>query len=754
MSGTMLPLLLLIYIVNCAAQSGPSIKGNNTSLQSDWIWNQLTCWEGESKPKEIGQINSRWHKKWVTKYELRGEGVGTIFKVDPNTGKIGAYRELDREKKPRYQLEGLVVDIKSNKQVGLSTNFSIHVLDLNDNAPIFTKDPFNGTVPEMSGRGTSIITVSAHDPDDPTVGKHANVTYKILNDQENFFIEQMTGVIRVKSPDLDRERKKDYRIIVQAKDMGLDPGGMSSTATVDIFLSDINDNAPYFPHRQYNYSVPEAARIGATIGRVKAEDLDEGENAKILYTIVSKNSLFRIKTDPRTQEGLITIKEPLDFEKQRVHRLEVEAENPTLVKGRKYKTKTVLLVNVLDVDEPPVFSKDQYTFRVYENLPVDTPVGSVVAKDPDQTKSSISYSLRDGREYFKIGKDDGSIKTIVELDREAIARYNITVEAHEVGKSGSTSTAQVAIIVRDKNDNAPTLAGNSEAHVCEDDVAGTVIHVISAVDLDEMTPAVRFHFSLAVRNSNFSVRDSGNNTANIIVKKAGFDQNEVSKFFVPIIISDNGQPSMSTNSTLEINVCSCDQYRKPINCRNFAALTSGVTVTILLIVFLCIIIAIVLAVLIVHQKMQKKNAFAGLVKPPGEIREQLVRYDEEGGGEMDTNSFDITVLNSLRANGPRPAKTSNCVPVYAQVRKPNNDMGSVVKMKKDEADGDRDGLPYDTLHVYGYEGAESVADSLSSLDVSSIDSDQDYDFLNDWGPRFQMLAELYGSDPCREISDY
>ncbi|XP_067905173.1 cadherin-5-like [Heterodontus francisci] len=746
----MFSLLLAISIVGCAAQPGPVLKGNSSDPQSDWIWNQLHCWEGRSEPKQIGKIHSVWHKDGETKYELRGEGVGTIFKVDPETGNIGVYRQLDREQKDRYKLEGLVIDIKTMKQVGRSTNFSIQVLDLNDNAPIFTKEAFNGTVPEMSGRGTFILTVSAHDPDDPTVGKHANVTYKILSNEENFDIEPMTGVIRVKNPNLDRERQKDYQIMVQAKDMGLDPGGMSSTATVYISLTDINDNAPYFPHRQYNYSASEATRIGATVGRVKAEDLDEGENAKILYTVVSLNHIFHIKTDPRTQEGVITIKEPLDFERQQLHWIQVEAENPTLVKGRKYKTKTVLRIDVLDVDEPPVFSRSQYTFRVHENLPIDTLVGKVLAKDPDQAKNRIEYSLSDGVNFYKIGKDDGIIKTKVELDREAIAWHNITVAANEVGKRNSTSSALVTIKVLDKNDNAPTLAENYNPHVCEDDAAGTVIQVISAVDLDEMTPAVRFNFRIAVKDSNFSVKDNGNNTANITVKQAGFNQNEVSKFLVPIIISDNGNPSMHSNDTLEINVCSCDRDRKPINCRHFAPLTSGVTVTVLLIIFLCIIVAIVLVVLIVHQKMQKKNAFVGLVKPPGEIREQLVRYDEEGGGEMDTNSFDITVLNSLRANGPRSVKATDCMPVYAQVRKPNNDMGSVVKMKKDEADGDRDGLPYDTLHVYGYEGSDSVADSLSSLDVSSIDSDQDYDFLNDWGPRFQMLAELYGSEPYKD----
>ncbi|XP_067854269.1 cadherin-5-like isoform X2 [Heptranchias perlo] len=754
MFRTILSLLLVINSVTCAAQVRPSGKGNSSDPQSDWIWNQLHCWEEASKPKQIGKIHSVWHKDGQTIYVLRGEGVGTIFKVDPDTGNIGVYRKLDREKKDRYKLEGLVINKKSMKQVGRSTNFSIQVLDINDNAPIFTKDPFNGTVPEMSGKGTSVLTVSAHDPDDPTVGKHANVTYKILNSLGNFFIEQLTGVIRVKTPDLDREKKKDYQLVIQAKDMGLDEGGMSSTATVYISLSDINDNAPFFPRRQYNYSASEATRIGAAIGRVKAEDLDEGENAKILYTIVSLNNTFHIKTDPRTQEGVITLKEPLDFEKQRVHRIELEAENPTLVKGKKYKTRTVLVIDVLDVDEPPVFSRPLYKFAVHENLPLDTSVGKVLAKDPDLARNRVVYSLRKGMNFFKIGKDDGIIYTRVELDREAIAQHNITVMASEVNKSNSTSYAPVVIKVLDKNDNAPRFAENYNPHVCEDDAAGTVIQVISAVDSDEMTPAVRFHFNIALKDSNFSVKDNGNNTANITVRQAGFNQNEVGKFSLPIIIADNGKPSLSSNNTLEINVCSCDRERVPINCRHFAPLTSGVTVTILLVIFLCIIVAIALVVLIVHQKMQKKNTFAGLVKAPGEIQEQLVRYDEEGGGEMDTNSFDITVLNSLRVNGPRPVRKADRAPVYAQVRKPNNDMGSVVKMKKDEADGDRDGLPYDTLHVYGYEGSDSVADSLSSLDVSSIDSDQDYDFLNDWGPRFQMLAELYGSEPHKEFLDY
>ncbi|KAM9227910.1 cadherin-5 [Leptosomus discolor] len=748
-------------------KTNQNFSSNNAShkrLKRDWIWNQMHIREeiDTPLPHHVGKITSSVSNN-NAKYIIEGEYANTIFHVEENSGDVYAFERLDREKKAEYELTALIIDKRNNRSLEPPSKFIIKVYDINDNVPVFVQKVFNGSVPEMSPVGTSVTKVTAVDADDPTVTGHATVTYQVIKGDEYFTVDD-SGVISTTRADLDRENQSTYEIVVKAKDA---PGsfGESSTATVIITLTDINDNFPVFKHPSFHFKVPENISVGGEVGRVKVEDVDEPQHRNTKYSFVKGDyrDTFEIVANPLTNEGIIRPKKPLDFEKVAEYRFDIEATDPTVdlryFKSSGSRSISTVTIEVTDVDEPPIFTKLPYEFKVRENDPEIRTLGSVWAHDPDAAKRKIRFSQRRASpngDYIRVS-DTGIIQLPKPLDREFSSSYNITVAAQEILEDGRLSDreshAQVHVIVTDENDNAPELVYPEEPRVCENAAPGKVIIRISATDKDEISPRGFFRYSLATEDSNFSLVENYDNTANITVKYGQFNRELAKIHYLPVIISDNGDPELSSTNTLVISVCKCNEKGNFTFCEERAKQV-GVSIQALVAIFICIFTIIVITLLILLRKRHKKD-LSGLGRNVAEIHEQLVTYDEEGGGEMDTTSYDVSVLNSVRKNGIKPEAVPS---PYAQIQKPPGnitsgagDMEMMIEVKKDEADNDRDLLPYDTLHIYGYEGAESIAESLSSLESGSSDSDIDYDFLNDWGPRFKMLAELYGSEPNEDF---
>uniref|UniRef100_A0A8C2WC38 Cadherin 8 n=1 Tax=Cyclopterus lumpus TaxID=8103 RepID=A0A8C2WC38_CYCLU len=138
-----------------------------------------------------------------------------------------------------------------------------------------------------------------------------------------------------------------------------------------------------------------------------------------------------------------------------------------------------------------------------------------------------------------------------------------------------------------------------------------------------------------------------------------------------------------------------------------------------------------------------------IIKDDEDVRENIIRYDDEGGGEEDTEAFDIATLqNPDGINGYLPRKDIKpdlqFMPRAGQHSGPNGvDVDEFINVRLHEADNDPTAPPYDSIQIYGYEGRGSIAGSLSSLETASSDSDQNYDYLREWGPRFRRLGELY-----------
>ncbi|KPP57156.1 hypothetical protein Z043_125148, partial [Scleropages formosus] len=125
-------------------------------------------------------------------YVLTGEGAGTVFTVDVNTGDLHAMRRLDREAKAHYTLRAQALHKHTGQLLEPESAFTIRVLDINDNEPKFQGEPYQATIPEMSAIGTSVIQLKATDADDPTYGGNAVVAYSLVQGQPQFSIEART----------------------------------------------------------------------------------------------------------------------------------------------------------------------------------------------------------------------------------------------------------------------------------------------------------------------------------------------------------------------------------------------------------------------------------------------------------------------------------------------------------------------------------------------------------------------------------
>ncbi|KTG41217.1 hypothetical protein cypCar_00001803 [Cyprinus carpio] len=635
--------------------------------------------------------------------------------------------------------------------------------------------------------GTSVTRVTATDADDPVYGNSARLVYSILEGQPYFSIDQTTAIIRVALAGMDREMREEYLVVIQAKDMGGHMGGLSGTTTVTVTLTDINDNPPKFSKGSYEFTIPEDLGIGKPGGRVKANDRDIGENAKSAYSIIGgdERDVFEIVTDAQTQEGILRLKKdrhwapycekyekwlitndkwllilqrqnlsPLDFESKKSYNLTVVATNirADSITGGPYMDQATVKIIIEDADEPPVFTKSAYLFDVHENAAINTVIGAVAARDQDATHSQVRYFIdrhTDLERQFNINVDDGKITLAKPLDRETDMWHNITVTATEVRNHSQISRAIVAIKVLDINDNAPEFATEYEAFLCENGKPGQVIQTISAVDKDNPSQGHTFHYRLEMLNNpNFTIKNNLNNSISVLAKHDSFRRQKQETYLLPIVVTDDGEPPMSSTNTLTIRVCGCSRDGTVQSCNVEAfVLPIGLSMGALIAILACIILLLVIVVLFVTLRRHKNEPL--IIKDDEDVRENIIRYDDEGGGEEDTEAFDIATLqNPDGINGYLPRKDIKpdlqFMPRQGQHSGPNGvDVDEFINVRLHEADNDPTAPPYDSIQIYGYEGRGSIAGSLSSLETASSDSDQNYDYLREWGPRFRRLGELY-----------
>ncbi|CAG5857212.1 unnamed protein product [Menidia menidia] len=754
-------------------------------VKRDWIIPPIRVLENSKQvPEDLVQIKSDKTFSGEVIYKLEGPGVDldpkNLFEIDDKTGIIRSKRPLDREKHNSFTLKAFALS-PSGERLENPTTIEIVVLDQNDNRPAFTQSQFVGTVPEFSIPGTSVMSVSAVDVDDPMTD-NAALSYSIVGQESipanavtktMFGINNQTGAIYTRDVGLDREVVKGFRLKLQVADMG--GMGLTSEGLAVIHVSDINNHAPQFSPASYHVSAQENG-FNYEIGRVNVTDRDDPGtgNWEARYSISNDpDHNFAIRTDPATNQGVLTVVKPLDYETQKEHLLTLSVENvlPLSNKAPNLPPSTAkLLVTVVNRNERPYFSEDPIKFEVPESVLPSTILTRIAASDPDNFELRYEIS-KDPEMWLEIDEETGVIRARRTFNmRSPYVRNNIYQAVVKVTDGGGLSTtATLAMRLRETNDFPPQLFPLSGS-VCRHVTSSTPGLYLTAVDEDRPPHAAPFFFKIADDNmlANWTVNPI-NDTHAVLLPSAELGPGE---YAVTVLVKDAGSPPLSSYSQVNITVCLCDSHG---DCKSevgaFLGSSVGISFIALMIIMACVGLLLLLLVLAValttcgRRHHIKKGTGLLVGESEDDIRDNVFNYDEQGGGEEDENAFNIDLLwnphdapstprsfypGSGVPRGKQPLRRDapHNLPSPTYPRRPPADPTDIEDYINDgleAADNDPNVPPYDTALIYDYEGDGSVAGSLSSIASGSSDGDQDYDYLNDWGPRFQKLANMYGT---------
>ncbi|KAM9740625.1 protocadherin beta-16-like [Menidia menidia] len=379
------------------------------------------------------------------------DSVSDVFTVNEN-GQVILVGEVDFEKAKYYQID---VEAKDRGGLSDSTKIIVDVIDINDNKPVINILSKSESVPENSQHNTVIAMFSVFDPDSNNNGQvncrvNENIPFRIMTSSNDFYNI-------VTDSELDRERASEYNITVTCSDEGVP--SLSSSVTLTLQISDVNDNAPVFEKSSYKAYILENNTPGLSIFTVKATDADWNQNARVSYILedssvngVPVSSYVSVSAD----SGVIHAVRSFDYEQIRDFQFCIKAQDggsPPLSSNVSVK------IRIQDQnDNPPqvLYPVQTGGSVVAEMVPRSADVGylvtKVVAVDVDSGQNAwLSYKLQKAtdRALFEVGLQNGEIRTVRQVTDKDAVKQRLTVTVEDNGQPSRSATVIVNVAVAD-----------------------------------------------------------------------------------------------------------------------------------------------------------------------------------------------------------------------------------------------------------------------------------------------------------------
>uniref|UniRef100_A0A8C6QNB5 FAT atypical cadherin 2 n=1 Tax=Nannospalax galili TaxID=1026970 RepID=A0A8C6QNB5_NANGA len=474
-------------------------------------------------------------------YSLHGPGAQE-FKLDPHSGELTTLTTLDRERKDVYSL---VVKATDGGGESCQADVTLHVEDVNDNAPQFFPSHCAVAVFDNTTVKTPVAVVFARDPDQAA---NAQVVYSLTDSADGqFSIDATSGVIRLEKP-LQVKPNSVLELTVRASDLGT-PIPLSTLGTVTVSVVGLEDYLPVFLSTEYSVQVPEDALMDKRVLHLAALTRPGAE--KVGYRITGGNEQGNFRLDART--GILYVNGSLDFETSPEYLLSIECSRKS---SSALSDVTTIVVNVTDVNEHhPRFTHDLYGAKVLENATVGDVILTVSAADDDgPLNSAITYSLVGGNQlgHFTVHPKTGELQVAKALDREQIPSYSLRLRATDSGQPPLHEDTDVAVQVIDVNDNPPRFFQlNYSTAVQENSPIGVKVLqlILSDSDSPENGPPYSFRITKGNAGSVFRVTPDG-----WLVTAAGLSRRAQEWYQLQIEVSDSGLPPLSSSTLVSVQV--------------------------------------------------------------------------------------------------------------------------------------------------------------------------------------------------------
>ncbi|NXD83557.1 PCD10 protein, partial [Halcyon senegalensis] len=392
-----------------------------------------------------------------------------LFGIAPRTGRLEVNGELDYEESSVYQVYVQAKDLGPNA-VPAHCKVLVRVLDANDNAPEISFSTVKEAVSEAAAPGTVVALFSVSDRDSEENGQvqcellQGDAPFRLKSSFKNYYTIVTEGPLDREQPGGDA-----YTLTVVARDRGEPP--LSTSKSIQVRVSDVNDNAPRFSQPVYQVYVSENNVPGAYIYAVSATDRDQGANAQLAYSILESQiqgmSVFTY-VSINSENGFLYALRSFDYEQLKEFSFQVEArdagEEPQPLAGN-------ATVNIIVVDQndnaPAIVSPlpGRNGTPAREALPRGAEPGYLVSRvaavDADDGENArLTYSIVRGNEasLFRMDWRTGELRTArrVPAKRDPQRPYELVIEVRDHGQPPLSSTAAIQVVLKEKKLNIYT----------------------------------------------------------------------------------------------------------------------------------------------------------------------------------------------------------------------------------------------------------------------------------------------------------